>query len=343
MTIYHNIRHKLHAQSVSYCMDYSRFYLKNYVPEKTDDKEDDDKIVFPKIELRNQPEIIYINPDGEEFEPDFTDRRDNLYEENRSNLLLSQEDTDNRENHTVPTSFKKPNDKKQSTLNRICQAILIFAIVVMSIIVSADFVSNGKAISAITSLLSDSTPVHYAVLTNPKDDLETSQVDSYAMRLKGGAGYIVKNQGKFYNVYAVYDNEEDANDYIKLNGGEIVKLTTENYDAIKGELKNYTDYPMKLCGDLNATLKDLTDKKITTSEALEKLNDIKNNFDVTYDNMSNVAKSDEESDGVILIANASVAVAALERLCDTTVSRPNLACDIRYTVCQILFTYYYSS
>ena len=96
MTIYHNIRHKLHAQSVSYCMDYSRFYLKNYVPEKTDDKEDDDKIVFPKIELRNQPEIIYINPDGEEFEPDFTDRRDNLYEENRSNLLLSQEDTDNR-------------------------------------------------------------------------------------------------------------------------------------------------------------------------------------------------------------------------------------------------------
>ena len=324
-------------------MDYSRFYLKNYVPEKTDDKEDDDKIVFPKIELRNQPEIIYINPDGEEFEPDFTDRRDNLYEENRSNLLLSQEDTDNRENHTVPTSFKKPNDKKQSTLNRICQAILIFAIVVMSIIVSADFVSNGKAISAITILLSDSTPVHYAVLTNPKDDLETSQVDSYAMRLKGGAGYIVKNQGKFYNVYAVYDNEEDANDYIKSNGGEIVKLTTENYDAIKGELKNYTDYPIKLCEDLNAMLKDLTDKKITTSEALEKLNDIKNNFDVTYDNMSNVAKSDEESDGVILIANASVAVAALERLCDTTVSRPNLACDIRYTVCQILFTYYYSS
>ena len=50
MTIYHNIRHKLHAQSVSYCMDYSRFYLKNYVPEKTEDKDDEEKTVFIKNE-----------------------------------------------------------------------------------------------------------------------------------------------------------------------------------------------------------------------------------------------------------------------------------------------------
>lgn len=323
-------------------MDYSRFYLKNYVPEEKDDKEDDSKIVFPKIELRNQPEIIYINPDGEEFEPDFTDRREDLYRENRTDAA-KKENADDQDNHIVPTSLKKPSEKKQSTASRICQVVLIFAIVVMTIIVSADFVSNGKAISAIASLLSGSAPVHYAVLTDPKDDIETSQVDSYAMRLKGGAGYIVKNQEKYYNVYAVYDNKEDANNYVKSNGGEIVKLTTKNYDNIKGELKNYIDYPIKLCEDLNATLKDLTNKKITTSEALEKLKDIKNDFDVTYDNMSNVAKSDEESDGVLLLANASVAVAALERLLDTTVSRPNLACDIRYTVCQILFTYYYSS
>ena len=44
-------------------MDYSKFYLKNYKPEASEENEEE-KIVFPQLETRRQPEIIYINPDG---------------------------------------------------------------------------------------------------------------------------------------------------------------------------------------------------------------------------------------------------------------------------------------
>lgn len=320
-------------------MDYSKFYLKNYVPEQNDDEKEQQTIL--SIKTRTQPEIIYINPDGEVFDPKIDNIDDKMESENvfRSDreVYISDEIS-----HFTPEVVRKPEKQKQSVLNRFCQATLIFAIIIMSIIVSADFISDGKAISAIASVFSPGEIKYYAVLTNPKSDIESCKADSYAMRLKGGAGFIVKNEEKYYNVYAVFEKESDADDYIKENGGELLVLTTDFYKDIDGELKSYTDYPVKVCEELDTVLNDLSAKNITTAQALEKLNEIKENFAVTYDNMNNAAKSDSNAKSVSLLANASVASSALDYLCNTSVSRPNLACDIRYTVCSILFTYCYS-
>lgn len=340
-------------------MDYSKFYLKNYVP-ADEPSEEQEKIVFPRLESRTQPEIIYINPDGEIFDPDIKD--DNQVDRSEysqrtadgssSDINEAGENTSDKEGTSIPTTVRYPyvvkksnkdDVNKKSFINRFCQAILILAIVVMSIVVSADFVTDGKVIAAIVNGIGQTDLVYYAVLENPKDDLTTSQVDSYAMRLKGGAGFTVKNGDKYYNVFAIYSDKNDADEYVKQNGGEILTLSTDFYKDIQGELKNFTDYPEKICNELDSVLNDLTQKKITTTQAIEKINDVKEDFKVTYDNMSNVSKSDGDDKSVTLLANASVALSALEYLCDTTVSRPNLACDIRYTVCRIIFTYCYSA
>lgn len=330
-------------------MDYSKYYLKNYVPEEEERSGDEnEKTIIPKIELRSQPEIIYINPDGEEFDPttqpglanetsDYENQSDtdSIYE----NENLPQEKNQSK----VPFFVRKPEKVKQPFFNRFCQVVLIFAIVIMSLIVSADFVTDGKAIAAISSLISENTRTYYAVLTNPKDDVTSSQVDSYAMRLKGGAGFTVRNNEKYYNVYAVYKNQSDAEEYVNENGGEILFLSTNFYDKIESELKNYTDYPFKTVDELNEVAQNLSDKKINASQALEKISEIKDDFAVTYDNMNKLSTGNNDDKSVTLLANASVALSSLEYLCDTTVSRPNIICDIRYTVCRILFTYYYSS
>lgn len=328
-------------------MDYSKFYLKNYVPDQDAD-ESDEKIVVPELGMRSQPEIIYINPDGEEFDPE------NRRESQNSAFGYSVEDgianlddgyTASDDEYRIPVSRAEnaaKTEKKQSFAARFCQAVLIFAIIVMTLIVSADFISDGKAIAAIADLANGNVEKYYAVLCNPKDNMDNVEIDAYAMRLKGGAGFAVKNGEKYYIVYDVYGNLSDAEDYVKENGGEILTLESDNYDDVEGELKNYTDYPHKTVKELGDVLEELTSKKITTSEALDKLKDIRENFAVTYENMNSVSVADNDEASLRLLANASVAMSALDYLLDLTISRPNLACDIRYTVCRILFVYYYS-
>lgn len=312
-------------------MDYSKFYLKNYVPEDEPDKDVPEGSV-PRIEERIQPEIIYINPDGEVFDPEETkrDERDDY------------KTTDSEYSAPEIATTRKPETIKKSFANRFCQAVLLFAIVVMSIVVSADFVTDGKAVAALTDLLSAQKTEYYAVLADGDADLETSKVNAYAMRLKGGAGFTIKNGDNYYNVYSVFEKKSDAENYAEQNGGKILTLSTDYYDDMSGELKNYADYPVRTCADLNAVIDGLTNKELTTAQAIEKLNDVKEDFASTYDNMNNAAQGDDGNKSVPLLANASVALAALERLCDTSVSRPNLVCDIRYTVCSIIFTYCYS-
>lgn len=330
-------------------MDYSKFYLKNYEPEK-EVSDENERVIFPQIESHKQPEIIYINPDGEEFDPAdknklISDFGYPLKEDNDADVDKEKYGLADADEHEIPVSRPEINDKadkKQSFAARFCQAVLIFAIIVMTLIVSADFISDGKAIAAIADLANGNVEKYYAVLCNPKDNMDNVEIDAYAMRLKGGAGFAVKNGEKYYIVYDVYRNLSDAEDCVKENGGEILTLERDNYDDVEGELKNYTDYPHKTVKELGDVLEELTSKKITTSEAIEKLKDVRENFAVTYENMNGVAATDNDEASLRLLANASVAMSALDYLLDLTVSRPNLACDIRYTMCRILFVYYYS-
>ena len=313
-------------------MDYSKFYLKNYVPEPSEEAEDSP--VLPRIETRPQPEIIYINPDGEVFDPE---QSSEPHSDEHPAIDYAEKTVD-----IYSEATKKAPQAKKSFANRFCQTILIFAIVIMSLIVSADFITDGKAVAAMTQLFSGQTIEYYAVLQDGVENAETCKVNAYAMRLKGGAGFTVKNGDLYYNVYSLFESKSEAEEYAEQNGGELLILKTDYYDDLDGELKNYIDYPVKTCADLNNVLADLTNKEITTTQALDKLNDIKEDFAVEYDNMDNAAQSDSSDKSIVLIANASVALAALDYLCDTTVSRPNLACDIRYTICRIMFTYCYS-
>lgn len=340
-------------------MDYSKFYLKNYEPETSAESEENEKerIIFPQLELHRQPEIIYINPDGEVFDPELENlnsRHENGTDAGYSGVNAAdrldgiKEITENVSGNTSISEEKyvkvtrKPQKERKNFANAFCQTVLIFAIIVMTLIVSADFLTDGKVIAAIASGFSAEKIEYYTVLEDPKTDMESSKVDSYAMRLKGGAGFTVKNGENYYNVFAVYDDRSDAEEHIKQNGGELITLSTDFYDGVTSELKNYTDYPKKVCDDLSGIAEQLTSQEISAAEALEKINDVKEDFAVIYDNMNNVAPGDNDDKSVTLLANASVALSALEYLCDTTVSRPNLVCDIRYTVCRIIFTYCYS-
>lgn len=326
-------------------MDYSKFYLKNYVP-REDDVKDDDQNPRLRIETRSQPEIIYINPDGEEFDPETevgsVKDKQNAFQRNESpdeNIYIPQSE---HENSFAPQVIRKQQENRPSFANKFCQTVLIFAIVIMSLIVSADFITDGKAIAALTNAVMSDKIEYYAVLSDPSEDTQSAIAKSYSVRLKGGAGFIVKNGQSYYNVFELYDNRDDAEEYMKNNGGEIITLSTEYYDNISGDLKNYADYPVKTCEQLNAVLASLTAKEITSQQALEKLTDVKEDFAVLYDNMNNASKTDEDNAGLALLANASVALSALESLCDQNATRPNLACGIRYAVCQIMFTYCYS-
>ena len=340
-------------------MDYTKFYLKNYEPETSaeSDENEKEKIIFPRLEARRQPEIIYINPDGEVFDPELENmksRRDNctdneLSDDNAANyygkingITGNGYGNESASGENFVKVSRKQRKEQKKFANAFCQTVLIFAIIVMTLIVSADFLTDGKVIAAIAAGFSAEKLEYYAVLENPETDMTSSRVDSYAMRLKGGAGFIVKNGENYYNVFAVYDDISDAKDHIKQNGGELITLSTDYYDNVTSDLKNYTDYPKKVCDDLTKIASQLTSQQISAAEALEKINTVKEDFAVVYNNMTNVAPESNDDKSVTLLANASVAVSALEYLCDATASRPNLVCDIRYTVCRIIFTYCYS-
>ena len=52
-------------------MDYSKYYLRNYRPEEDGSRTFDEASPYPELPDRpHMPEIVYINPDGEEFVPE---------------------------------------------------------------------------------------------------------------------------------------------------------------------------------------------------------------------------------------------------------------------------------
>lgn len=339
-------------------MDYSRFYLKNYTPPKDSDDEKDDSQSIPLVRT-SSPEIIYINPDGEEFTPEVakTDDEDcslsekteygsysEIKEQKPQNDLLpahNAEDIYSAYRYNKKSQSKAPEQGKKSHLNKFFQALCIFVIVVMTLIVCADFLSDGKAISAFSQLIS-SKQTYYAVIADPKDDLQSAKISSYAFRLKGLAGYVIKKDGKYYNVLNVFDNEKSAQDCAEEYSASSITIQTNAYDDIEGDLKKYRDYHKTLIQSLSQTADDLTQKKTDTSKAIEELDRIRTTFEQTYKEMDAASKNQASKNSVALLANASVASGALTRLCDTSVQRPNLVCDIRYTACLILFSYAYS-
>ncbi len=291
-------------------MDYSKYYLKNYVPERDRGAGNDNGDSEPIYEIPERgsyaPEIVYINPDGEEFTPEPTAKY-------------------------VDVEKKRG---KQSRLTSIVIDVMIAAVVVLTLIVSADLVTDGAVIGAITSLFDDSTRF-YAVLEKPNDNVQDAISDAQQIRADGKAGYLIRYRDKYYCVSEIYDSREVA-ESAKGSSDALIYEFSYSPPDLPDEYSSLLDIPIKITSDLDGILSSLENGEIGSTAAIEQISEIRDELSAKSKTLDgSVGETSKES--VAFRSDISVALAALDCLCEGV--HPELAADIRYAKCQVLLAF----
>ena len=82
---------------------------------------------------------------------------------------------------------------------------------------------------------------------------------------------------------------------------------------------------------------DLTASKIDKIKALENVEVIKNNLQLQYDELS--TEVGDSKNAQLLLADIDATLGILSNLLNSSISRPNLVCDIRYSKVQMIVNY----
>lgn len=291
-------------------MDYSKYYLKNYRPDDEGEAGGEPAYSGPLLDRPHTPEIVYINPDGEEFVPDPP-----------------------REARPAP---RKSADKKPFGVRLIIN-VLIALVVILSIFVSVDFITDGQLIEAVTELFSQ-TRTYYAVLDLPSDTVQGTVVNAETVRLGGKAGYPIKYDGSYYCVLDIYGDRKSA-DNAGASANSVIYEFSCSAPDLPSEYDAYLDKPYEVCDNLDDIAAKLASGEMSSSQALLSVEELYEQTLIESDELK--ALSNERATKQILefVSDYSVAVAALASLCDESVYRTNYASDVRYARCQILFAF----
>ena len=290
-------------------MDYSKYYLRNYRPEEDEARPFDDVAPYPELPDREHtPEIVYINPDGEEFIPTPDSER-----------------------------IKRRNEAKKPFFTRLVINSLIAIVVILSIFVSADFITDGALVEEVTRLIYDEKP-YYAVLELPADTPEDAIVNAETLRLSGSAGYPIKFDGKYYCVADLYDNRSDAEASTPPSNAVIYELTLTPPE-LPDEYDKYLERPHRIFD----ALKELEDKlqagEIGTGEAVLQAKQLYETVLIETDELKSMSEERATKPVLEFVSDYSVALAALENICDESAAHQSYIGDLKYARCQIMFAF----
>ena len=102
-------------------------------------------------------------------------------------------------------------------------------------------------------------------------------------------------------------------------------------------LRSMGGYCASILTQLDVIADDLTASKIDKTKALENIEVIRDNLELQYKELS--AEVNNDKNATLLIADINSTLGILSNLLNTTLSRPNLVCDIRYSKVQMIINY----
>ena len=341
---------------ISFNMDYSKYYLKNYYkyhhdedmedyeeeyevlddqPISSDSSTQSDNVEQSEIQpIRSESKKYYARGVEIEVVPQLTSVVDTNYRINEEDVIIDVE----------PQIYDRYDNKRKGWI----MTLAIVACLLITIVIG-DFVTNGALLNGITSLYkgADMPKTNYYLLVlKETSSYQQARVYSDQMRLQGAGGYILKSDDNYLIIGDVYDDLDEANTVVDKNSGSTLlnyTIDSVDYESVLtggSELMiSMGGYSVSIIEQLSIIGESLTKSEIDKSQALEKIQTINDNLKLKYEELQEEALNSNYNIK-LLMADIDTTLGLLENLVSDSSLRPNLLCDIRYTKTQMTLNYY---
>ena len=311
-------------------MDYSKYYLTNYLKNKEDFERDEYQVSF-QDDVATQQDYQFDESVEIEVAPQVVSMVQTNYQiddEDASPII-----------DIMPQSYDRYGSRRRGWI----MTLAIITCVLLTVVVG-DFATGGALLTGLTGKGSMPTVSYYAVALKTCDTYSIARMYAEQQRLQGGAGYIIKDGDKYALVGDVYDDISDANAVVSANeGSRLISIEVKEVDfetLFKGSsqlLRSMGGYCSSILTQLDVIADDLTASKIDKTRALENIEVIKNNLELQYEELSKEVNGDKNAE--LLLADVDATLGILSNLLNSSLSRPNLVCDIRYSKVQMVINY----
>lgn len=311
-------------------MDYSKYYLKNYLKQKEtfdrycDDYQEESQAyqVDESVNIEVTPQLIGMVQTN--YQVDVDD------EEEESPII-----------DIIPQSYDRYGSRRKGWI----MTLTIITCVLLTVVVG-DFATGGALLAGLSKQRDTAMPTvsYYAVALKTCDSYSVARMYAEQQRLQGGAGYILKDGDNYALIGDIYDSLADADKIVSANeGSKLINIEVKEVDfdtLFKGNsqmLRSMGGYCSSILTQLDVIADDLTASKIDKTKALESIEVIKDNLQMQYDELS--AEIGDDRNATLLLADVNATLGILSNLLNTSLSRPNLVCDIRYSKVQMVINY----
>lgn len=320
-------------------MDYSKYYLKNYLNQQNSSNRGENNQNGAQGESYYAPTDLDTEQDyrvDESVEIEVTPQLTGMVQ---TNYQLDDEESPIID--IIPQSYDRYGTRRKGWL----MTLSIITCVLLTVVVG-DFATGGALLAGITSRQNKAMPTvsYYAVALRTCDSYSVARMYAEQQRLMGGAGYILKDGEKYALIGDIYDGLDDANAVLKDNeGSRIINIEVKevDFDSLFKEssplFRSMGGYCSGLLTQLDVIADDLTASKIDKTKALENIEVIKDNLEMQYNELS--AEVGEDKNAALLLADINSTLGILSNLLNSSISRPNLVCDIRYSKVQMIINY----
>lgn len=310
-------------------MDYSKYYLKNYIKrqsaiereygsEPTDVSEEEYRIEH-NVEIEVTPQLTGAVQTDYQY-----------YEEDDAIIDI------------IPQSYDRYGSRRKGWL----MSLTIITCVLLTIVIG-DFVTGGALLASVgkrSAATSAPQANYYAIVLKTCDSYSVARMYAEQQRLMGGAGYILKEQDKYALVGDIYDDMSDANAAVENNEGSrliSIEIKEADFDGIFKDssqlMQSMGGYYAAIVTQLAVIANELTGGQIDKYKALERIEGIKENLQMQYDELC--AENSENKNAQLLLGDINATLGILSNLQNPNISRPNLVCDVRYSKMQIVLNY----
>ncbi|MDE5756636.1 MAG: hypothetical protein K2I23_06055 [Clostridia bacterium] len=321
-------------------MDYSKYYLKNYLKQQNAVERGYDERISDTAR-----DSEYARADSVEQDYRVDERVEIEVAPQLTGMVQTNYQIDDEEESPIIDIIPQAYDRYSSRRKGWLMTLTIITCLLLTVVVG-DFATGGALLAGIGGRQDKAMPTvsYYAVVLKTCDSYSVARMYAEQQRLMGGAGYILKDGEKYALVGDIYDDLADANAVVSENeGSRLINIEVKEVDfdnLFKGSsqlFRSMGGYCSGLLTQLDVIADDLTASKIDKTKALENIEVIKDNLEAQYNQLS--AEVGDDKNAALLLADIDATLGILSNLLNSSISRPNLVCDIRYSKVQMIINY----
>ncbi len=222
----------------------------------------------------------------------------------------------------------------------ICAILMCVSILLLSV----DFFSAKGIVGELKTVLSlskETAGTYYAVNMGSFNTLSEARQLSDGIRSRGAAGYITYN-GKYNVLAACYVNYDDAKTIADGNGAAIYAIRVfpknkKNFPSkLREEFENAAGYEKTVYDTLYLLSNRLDEGTLNESDCIASIAELKMRVKADTDRFIELSETYSDEYTQEFRVGIIACLAALDNLTNTSLIRPNLLCDIRYTYIMVL-------